>query len=139
LLTLVQQVTRAGRTVEIETNGTRCPSAELISSGVWFNVSPKLTHAGVPGRRRVVPDALRALVDSGRATFKFVAREIADLDEIGELSARFGLAPVWVMPEGATAEAVLCRGESLAEGVIARGWSFSTRLHVLLWGEARGR
>jgi 7-carboxy-7-deazaguanine synthase len=44
-----------------------------------------------------------------------------------------------VMPEGTTADVVLERGRALAEAVSARGWHLTTRLHVLLWGDERGR
>jgi hypothetical protein len=72
-----------------------------------FNVSPKLANSGVPEHLRMVPDALVALRDTGRAVFKFVAADEDDLDEIGRIVDRLGLAPVWVMPEGTTAAAVL--------------------------------
>jgi len=61
-----------------------------------------------------------------------------DLDEIGELVARHGLAPVYVMPEGTTAEVVTERSRRLADAVLARGWNLTTRLHVLLYGNRRG-
>lgn len=46
---------------------------------------------------------------------------------------------VWVMPEGRTAEAVNATAQLLAEAVIACGFNLSHRLHVLLWGDERGR
>ncbi len=139
LAALAERLTGAGRRVEVETNGTRPPEQRLVDTGAWFNVSAKLAHSGVPEHRRIVPDALSALAGSGRATFKFVVRERCDLDEIAVLVRRFGLAPVWVMPEGTTAETVVAGARALAEEVIARGWGLSLRLHVLLWGDARGR
>ena len=139
LVDLVDQLTGAGRRVEVETNGTRVPDPRLVASGARFNVSPKLTHCGMPEHRRIVPAALVALAGTGQATFKFVAREPRDLDEVADLVRRFGLAPVWVMPEGSTGEAVVGGAKALAEEVIARGWGLSLRLHVLLWGDTRGR
>lgn len=107
--------------------------------GLCFNVSPKLANAHVPRERRIKPAALEALSASGQAVFKFVARDLADLDEIAELAERFAMKQVWVMPEGVTTDHVLGRAHLLAEAVIARGWSLSLRLHVLLWGDERGR
>lgn len=139
LTTLVEQLTSAGRRVEVETNGTRAPERRLVESGAWFNVSPKLANSAMPEPRRIVPAALKALVDSGRARFKFVIHDRGDLEEIAGLATRFGLTPVWVMPEGATTEAVLSGAQRVAEDVIARGWGLSLRLHVLLWGDTRAR
>ena len=127
--------------MEIETNGTVTPSPDLVEQVAAFNVSPKLAAfaAGRDVERRINPDALAALVASGKAVFKFVVDSIADLTEIGELQARFGLAPVWVMPEGVASKVVTARMRELAEPVLARGWNLTTRLHVLLWEDTRGR
>ncbi|MFC4114281.1 7-carboxy-7-deazaguanine synthase QueE [Nonomuraea zeae] len=130
---------QAGRRLEIETNGTVTPDPALLVDGLHFNVSPKLDNANVPHKRRIKPAALEALSASGQAVFKFVACNLADLDEIAELVERFAMTQVWVMPEGVTADHVLGRAHLLAEAVIARGWSLSLRLHVLLWGDERGR
>ncbi|MEV4320607.1 7-carboxy-7-deazaguanine synthase QueE [Microbispora rosea] len=139
LVPLVRRLIDAGRRVEFETNGTFVPLSGLLIDGVRFNVSPKLSNAGIPMSMRIVPQALTALAESGRATFKFVASDRSDLDEIEDLVQRYGLAPVYVMPEGRTPDAVLSRARELADDVIARGWSMTQRLHVLLWGDKRGR
>jgi 7-carboxy-7-deazaguanine synthase len=141
LLPMVLAVLAAGRRVEVETNGTVVPAEGLLTSGVMFNVSPKLSgFAGARDQlRRINPQALSVLRAAGRAVFKFVAASIADLDEIEQLQHRFGLDPVWVMPEGTSSGEVLARAQLLADGVLERGWHLSSRLHVLLWGDARGR
>lgn len=128
-----------GWTVEVETNGTLAPTGTTAGLVSQFNVSPKLANSGVPFERRVVPSALAALRDTGKAAFKFVAAGPEDLDEIQALVDAHDLAPVWVMPEGTTPAAVVDGGRRLADPVIARGWQLSTRLHVLLWGDERGR
>jgi len=68
-----------------------------------------------------------------------VATGLGDLDEIAGLREAYGLDPVWVMPEGTTSAAVLDGMRLLADEVIARGWHLTPRLHVLLWGDQRGR
>lgn len=141
LLPLVQELAAAGREVEIETNGTVVPVPELVSSGAWFNVSPKLSGFGdgMPEERRIVPAALRAFVAGGRARWKFVVRGAGELAEIAALEAAYGLSPISVMPEGTTVEAVLDGMRDLVKPVAERGWRLGTRLHVLLWGDVRGR
>ncbi|OIJ86424.1 7-carboxy-7-deazaguanine synthase QueE [Streptomyces colonosanans] len=141
VLPLVQELRAADRDVEIETNGTIIPPLELVAAGPWFNVSPKLSGfgSGMPERKRIVPDALRAFASSGRARWKFVVQDPAELDEIAALEAAYGLTPIFVMPEGTSAEAVLDGMRTLAMPVMERGWRLGTRLHVLLWGDQRGR
>jgi 7-carboxy-7-deazaguanine synthase len=120
--------------IEVETAGTIAPSPELVGLVDQFNVSPKLGNSGNPIDRRHQPDVLRALEATGKAVFKFVVTGPHELDEV----AAFGVAPVWVMPEGTTAERVRAGLAALADPVIERGWNLTTRLHVELWGDKRG-
>lgn len=128
-----------GWPVEVETNGTLVPDPAVVPLVARWNVSPKLANSGMERSRRVRPDALAALRATGRAAFKFVATSPDDLDEIRELVDTHDLRPVWVMPEGTDVDTVLDRARRLAEPVLARGWNLTPRLHVLLWGDERGR
>lgn len=112
---------------------------ELVVDGVRFNVSPKIASFGIDEVKSVVPAALEAFAASGRAAFKFVASSVADLDHIAELADTHRLAPVWVMPEGTTADAITATTRVLADAVAARHWYFTTRLHVMAFADARGR
>ncbi|OXM69851.1 radical SAM protein [Amycolatopsis vastitatis] len=132
----------AGADIEVETNGTIVPTAATLEPdlAVRFNVSPKLAHSGDPAARRIRPDVLAAFVASGRANFKFVCATPDDVDEAAELADRYHLdAPVWISPEGTTVEAVLIHTKLIADRVIERGFNLGTRLHVLAWGNERGR
>jgi 7-cyano-7-deazaguanosine (preQ0) biosynthesis protein QueE len=139
LVPFLEAATARGWAVEVETNGTIVPTAATVAAVERFNVSPKTSNSGVSAERAVVPEALAALLASGKAAFKFVATGIEDLDEIGALVRDHGLAPVYVMPEGTDAATLTARGRSLADAVSARGWHLTTRLHILLWGDTRGR
>lgn len=139
LVPLVEQLLAAGKRVEFETNGTIAPVPELLVDGVRFNVSPKIATFGIDEAKSIVPTALEALAQSGRAVFKFVAGTAGDLDRIAELADAHRLTPVWVMPEGTTAEAITATIRVLADAVAARGWHLTTRLHVLAFEDARGR
>ena len=139
LVPLLQACAERGWPVEIETNGTRVPDPQVVPLVAQWNVSPKLANSGVPEDRRIRPDALAALVATGRAVFKFVVADDGDLDEIAGLVDAHGLGPVWVMPEGTDAATVLDGARRLAGPALARGWNLTTRLHVLLWNDERGR
>jgi organic radical activating enzyme len=129
-----------GYVFEVETNGTRVPGPEFQRAVDQFNVSPKLANAGMEARLRIVPAALDFFAAEPRAWFKFVARDAADLAEIGDFAARHGIVPgkILVMPEGRSAEELDRHGRELAAACLGRGWRFCDRLHVRLWGDRRG-
>lgn len=139
LLPLLVALGERGWVVEVETNGTIAPSPAVAAAVTAFNVSPKLANSGIPLTRRIRPAALGALVETGKAVFKFVVAEASELDEVAALVSAHGLAPVWIMPEGTSAAVVSSRLAALADPVVARGWNLSTRLQVLVWGDERGR
>jgi 7-cyano-7-deazaguanosine (preQ0) biosynthesis protein QueE len=124
--------------VEVETNGIHEPDAALCDHVDQFNVSPKLSNSGIDRARRYRPDVLRAFLATGKAVFKFVAREPVDLDEIDAMVSDCGLTNVWVMPEGTDATTVVSRLQELSDPVLARRWNLTPRLHILLWGDQRG-
>jgi 7-carboxy-7-deazaguanine synthase len=128
-----------GQRVEMETNGAVIPSRGILSATHQFNVSLKLVNSGMPARTRLRPAAIKAFVSSHKAVWKFVVTTVGDLDEIDDLQQRYGLDPIWVMPEGTTSEQVLHRLREIADPVLARGWNLTPRLHILLWEDARGR
>lgn len=139
LVPLIARLVAAGRRVEIETNGTVVPAVDLTGAVTQFNVSPKLAGSGVPEHKRLVPAALSTLAATGKAVFKFVICRRDELTEVAALEDAYGLAPIWVMAEGTTQTTALDGMRALADDALARGWCLSARLHVLLWGDARGR
>jgi organic radical activating enzyme len=124
-----------GWRVEIETAGTIAPALDVDQ----WNVSPKLENSGNRRDRRYKPDVLRAFQATGRAAFKFVVTEVEDLDEITAIVDECALDNVWLMPEGIDAAALDARLAWIAPAAIERGWNVTTRLHVVLWGNERGR
>ncbi len=141
LAPLVTSLARAGRRIEIETNGTQTPHHQLLTATTQFNVSPKLrSFNGVDMEGvRINSQALRAFVSSRKSIFKFVVTTPDDIDKIAHWQDAFKLDPVWVMPAGTTIESVLAGTTWLVEHAIKRNWHVSTRLHILLWGDRRGR
>jgi 7-carboxy-7-deazaguanine synthase len=133
---LARELKQSGLRIEVETAGTIAPTlGGLVDQ---WNVSPKLANSGNPLERRYKPDVLRAFEATGRALFKFVVCELADLDEIAAMVDECGLTDIWVMPEGRDAATLEKRSALLADEVIARRWNLTTRLHILLWGDKRG-
>jgi 7-cyano-7-deazaguanosine (preQ0) biosynthesis protein QueE len=139
LVWLASMCRSAGRRVEIETNGRIGPGRGLMAAADRFNVGLKLANSGLPAARRLRPDVIGRFVSSRQAVWKFVVAGPGDLEEIAGLQRRFGLDPVWVMPEGTSGAQILARLRQLADPVLERGWNLTPRLHTLLWGDARGR
>jgi organic radical activating enzyme len=141
LAPLVAQLSGRGFYCEVETNGTLAPGAELAGAVSQWNVSPKLANSGNAADRRTVPGALEAFRGLPNAYFKFVLVDPADADEVCGIVERFGLPRdrVILMPEGVTRDAVSTRGKWVADLCERHGFRFSTRLHILLWGDERGR
>lgn len=141
LVPLVRGLVESGRQVEIETNGTIAPGPDLLAWVTQFNVSPKLSTfgAGMPASRRIKPGVLKEFAVSGKSVFKFVVSTVEDLDEVTGLRDEYSLDPVFVMPEGRTATKITRRLAEIADPAIARGFHLTTRLHVLTWGDQRGR
>ena len=117
------------------------PGADLAGAVSQWNVSPKLANSGNAADRRTVPSALQAFRGLPNAYFKFVLVDPADADEVCGIVERFGLPRdrVILMPEGVTRDAVSTRGKWVADLCERHGFRFSTRLHILLWGDERGR
>ncbi len=136
---LVRELRAGGYRVEVETNGTIGPGA-LATLIDQFNVSPKLRHAGNEGLE-VLPEApLREFSGLAQANFKFVVQSEADLAEVEAIRERFGIPAerVVLMPEGRSAAELNGRSAWLAETCTQQGYRFSSRLHILIWGDKRG-
>lgn len=138
LLELLPGLAPFGR-IEVETNGTIDPG-ELVAWVDQWNVSPKLAHSGVDRKKAWKPGVLSTLAAQG-AAFKFVVQTVDDFDEIATLQRLTGIdnSHVWVMPEGRSTLVLNMRLRELADEAIVRGYNITNRLHVVLWGDERGR
>lgn len=126
--------------VEIETNGSLLPSAELISMVNQFNISPKLAHSGNDRALALREDRLQKLAELPQSWFKFVVSAPDDLGEIDALVRRLrvGADRVILMPLGTTGKALRDRTGWVVDACLARGYRFSDRLHIHLFGDTRG-
>lgn len=126
--------------IEIETNGTVAPRADLLALIDQFNVSPKLAHSGNALALRRKDGVLAAYARDNRAVFKFVVERREDLAEADEIVAAAGMpaSRVWLMPEGTDSASLRAREPWLREACTARGYGFSDRLHIHAHGDTRG-
>jgi organic radical activating enzyme len=125
---------------EFETNGTVVPSDELAEMTELFVVSPKLSNAGMNRRERLRRDSLRLILEE-RSVLKFVVSSPSDLDEVDQIVDELAVdsSRVYLMPEGIDSETLVQRLPWVNVEATKRGYRVTTRLHVMLWGDARGR
>jgi organic radical activating enzyme len=131
--------------VHIETAGTIMPMVpELLHQGFdthdQYVVSPKLANSGNPYSKRYKPKVLRALRDQG-AYFKFVVSGPSDFEEIDQIVKECNLDPsrIMCMPEGTHQTLLDSRARQIVDEVLKRGYGLSPRMHVMIWGDERGR
>ena len=127
--------------IEVETNATQLPTAELASRVTSFNVSPKLSNSGMEESLRRQDAALQFFANSEKAVFKFVVCSETDLSEIADLQSRFSIpsSRIFLMPEGRSPSETSEKSLWLADICRDHGYRFTPRLHVLLWGDQRGK
>jgi len=141
ITSLLQTLRAVGFTIEIETAGfAPLANVQCALLAHQLNVSPKLANSGVPYARRIHLPVLEFLRDTGTAYFKFVVDQPADVAEVDALVTTLSLAPdrVLLMPQALTADEVLTKSRWLVETCKGRGYGYSPRLHILLWGAKRG-
>jgi 7-cyano-7-deazaguanosine (preQ0) biosynthesis protein QueE len=140
LAPVLARLKTAGFYVEVETNGTVAPGAETIEQVDCFNVSPKTSNSLVDARLRTRPGALKSLIGSQKAWFKFVVGNAQDVAEVEDLISKHKIPRerVLLMPEGIDATALIERSRWLTEVCKEKGFRFTPRLHILLFGNRRG-
>jgi 7-carboxy-7-deazaguanine synthase len=125
---------------EVETNGTVVPIEPFASLITRFNVSPKLSNSGLPEELRICTEALGILVQSPKSTFKFVCANDADIEEIAALVDKMRIPErrILLMPEAIDNPTLEQRRPWLVEVCKRRGWRFTDRLHIGIYGDRRG-
>ena len=127
--------------IEIETNGTQTPTAELDRWVSQFNVSPKLANSNNAPELRLKQAPLAFFATSEKAFFKFVVQSQEDITEVLALAEEYGISArkILLMPEGRTPAELAANRDWIANLCLKHGLRMTDRLHVQLWGDARGR
>jgi len=130
-----------GHTIEVETNGTYIPSSIIANNIDRWNVSPKLVNSGLSKKLRLVEKSLIWFAEESTAVFKFVINCPSDVEEVKELATTFGLPSerVILMPQGTSKSEIESKTSWIVEHCMDAGYRFSSRLHVLIWGDERGK
>jgi 7-carboxy-7-deazaguanine synthase len=151
LAPLTAMFREAGWHITIETAGT-IPRGDVQCD--LASLSPKLSNSKpLPGeaddawigrheQTRLQPAVLRGWIQSGDYQLKFVVGSPRDVDEIDALLKEVSLPipphKVLLMPEGVTSQALDRQSAEIVALCKERGFRFSDRLHVRLFGHTRG-
>ena len=126
--------------IEIETNGTLLPVADLDRHIDQYNVSPKLANSNNPTKLRIKPPVLHFFSKSNKAFFKFVIDSETDLEEVLAIITSYAIPKdrVYLMPQGVTADQLDEKRKWLVEVCKGNGFNYTDRLHIHIWGSKRG-
>ena len=144
------------KNVTVETNGTQSITPELEKfideyfwkyGGDWYwSVSPKLwSTAGEKPKKAIVPAVLGEYAKvSKHGQLKFVVNgSEASWKEVEENVDSFRQAgcdfPVWIMGVGGTLEGLKVTEAMIADEAIQRGYNYTSRVHVHIYGNAIGK
>jgi organic radical activating enzyme len=123
---------------EIETNGTIVIEDELFSWLSQINCSPKLANSGMTEKQRLVPDAIKRIMEHKNYQFKFVISTEEDVQELFRDFVepfKIPLKNVVCMPGLDDAEDFEERTQFCLE--MAKKYRFRglTRLHIAAWNK----
>ena len=142
--------------VTVETNGTKPITQELADYIAWFtydgtrewywSLSPKLwATAGEQSKKAIKPDVIGRYAEiSPHGQLKFVVNGTDESwREVEENTRMFRDAgcnfPVWIMGVGGTFEGLVQTEASIADEAIRRGYYYTSRVHVHIYGNAIGK
>ena len=141
--------------VTIETNGTQPITPELeafirefeMNGGEWYwSISPKLwSTAGEKHKKAIKPEVVGSYkLASSNGQLKFVVNGSKESwEEVEENTQLFQEAgcnfPVWIMGVGGTLEGLKITEAMIADEAIQRGYNYTSRVHVHIYGNAIGK
>ena len=139
------------KNVTIETNTTQTLHNDFYEYlnkheriRLTFSCSPKLSVSGESWDDAIKPDIASqySTVDGSDMYFKFVVADQSDVDEVARAVDTYRKAgvdcPVYLMPLGGRSEEYTLNVQEVANLCMERGWRFSPRLHISLFGNAWG-
>jgi 7-carboxy-7-deazaguanine synthase len=110
---------------------------------ITFSVSAKLSASGEAWADAIKPEIVCSYEQYGTAYLKFVVEKPSDFDEVDHAvrcyrSAGF-TGVVYIMPVGGVVSVYDGNKFNVADEAMRRGYYYSPRLHVDLWGNSWGK
>lgn len=143
------------KNITFETNGTQELHEDFVKylkewkgpdwtgREITFSVSAKLSASGESWEDAIKPEIVRSYEDVGTAYLKFVVENPADFDEVDRAVLAYRSVGfngvVYIMPVGGVVSVYDGNKFSVADEAMRRGYYYSPRLHVDLWGNSWGK
>jgi organic radical activating enzyme len=111
---------------------------------VTWSCSPKLSVSGEPWETAIKPDVASeySSINGSDMYLKFVVATQDDFAEVEKAVGAYQSAgvqcPVYLMPLGGRSEEYALNVKDVAEACMEKGWRFTPRLHISLFGNAWG-
>lgn len=108
-----------------------------------FSVSPKLSASGEKWSEAICPDIVASYQDVGTVYLKFVVESEEHFAEVERAVKEFRAGGftgvVYVMPQGGVVVPYAQNRVRVADWACSKGYYYSPRLHVDLWGNGWGK
>lgn len=141
------------KNITFETNGTQQLQGKFVDflldwgdipgNEITFSVSPKLSASGEAWDEAIRPEIVRTYQDYGFTYLKFVVEteeHFAEVDRaVRQYRATGFSGPVFVMPQGGVVTPYAQNRVRVADWALSKGYNYSPRLHVDLWGNGWGK
>jgi len=146
------------RNITFETNGTqklqprfrdymhewqRAPLGGKNEREITFSVSAKLSASGEKWEEAICPDIVASYQELGTTYLKFVVEteeHFAEVEKaVKEFRAGGFTGVVYVMPQGGVVTPYAANRVKVADWACSKGYYYSPRLHVDLWGNGWGK
>lgn len=137
-----------------ETNGTqelKMEFAEYLEywafnrphGDITFSVSPKLSASGERWEDAINPELIAVYEEYGTTYLKFVVESAEHFSEVDRAVSDYRKAgftgKVYVMPQGGVVTPYERNRIRVADWALSKGYNYSPRLHVDLWGNGWGK
>ena len=110
---------------------------------VTFSVSAKLSASGENWADAIRPEVVTSYQEYGHTYLKFVVETEEHVDEAVRAVDAFRKGGfkgvVYLMPQGGVVQPYEANKVNIANICCERGWNYSPRLHVDLWGNGWGK
>lgn len=127
-------------TFEIETNGVIEVSQNFLKLFSQYNVSLKLENSKNQNINCLNQKSIHKLVLAKNTIFKFVVSSKSDLEKIQAIQKKYQIPSekIYLMPEGVTEKEIQNKAKMIIPYCLDFHYNFSTRLHILVYGNQRG-